>query len=112
MSEVSIQIDGKVVAASEDMTILGAAERAGIPIPTVCHHEKLKPFGGCRLCTVEAGAAGRPNLGAAWGAPAPSSIRASEKHAETTSVPGREQNNGSIAANDGNRTLLQANAER
>ena len=34
-------------------------------IPTVCHHEKLKPFGGCRLCTVEAEAGGRTNLVAA-----------------------------------------------
>ena len=45
------------------MTILDAAERAGIAIPTVCHHEKLKPFGGCRLCTVEAEVGGRDQPG-------------------------------------------------
>ena len=61
MSEVSLQIDGKEVAATDDMSVLDAAKSAGIPIPTVCHHEKLKPFGGCRLCTVERRpAAGRP----------------------------------------------------
>ncbi|TAK84167.1 MAG: 2Fe-2S iron-sulfur cluster binding domain-containing protein [Betaproteobacteria bacterium] len=65
MSQVSLSIDGKEVAASEDMTILDAARRAGIPIPTVCHHEKLEPFGGCRLCTVEAEAGGRTSLVAA-----------------------------------------------
>ena len=65
MSEVSLKIDGKEVAADEDMTILDAARKAGIPIPTVCHHEKLEPFGGCRLCTVEAEAGGRTNLVAA-----------------------------------------------
>ena len=65
MSEFSVQIDGKEVAATEDMTILDAAERAGIAIPTVCHHEQLKPFGGCRLCTVEAEVGGRTNLVAA-----------------------------------------------
>jgi len=65
MSEVSIQIDGKAVTASEDATILDAAASAGISIPTVCHHEKLKPFGGCRLCTVEADLGGRTNLVAA-----------------------------------------------
>jgi bidirectional [NiFe] hydrogenase diaphorase subunit len=65
MSEFSVLIDGKEVAAAEDMTILAAAERAGISIPTVCHHEKLKPFGGCRLCTVEAEVGGRTNLVAA-----------------------------------------------
>jgi len=65
MSEISVRIDGKDVAAREDMTILDAARSAGISIPTVCHHEKLEPFGGCRLCTVEAEAGGRTNLVAA-----------------------------------------------
>ena len=35
------------------MTLLEAARNAGISIPTLCHHEKLEPFGGCRLCMVE-----------------------------------------------------------
>jgi NADH dehydrogenase/NADH:ubiquinone oxidoreductase subunit G len=65
MSEISLKIDGKEVTAAEDMTVLDAARRAGIPIPTVCHHEKLEPFGGCRLCTVEAEAGGRTSLVAA-----------------------------------------------
>ena len=65
MSEVSLQIDGKEIAATDDMSVLDAAKSAGIPIPTVCHHEKLKPFGGCRLCTVEAQAGGRTTLVAA-----------------------------------------------
>lgn len=65
MSEISLKIDGKAVAAREDMTILDAARSAGISIPTVCHHEKLEPFGGCRLCTVETEAGGRTNLVAA-----------------------------------------------
>ena len=65
MSEISLRIDGRDVAAREDMTILEAARSAGIAIPTVCHHEKLEPFGGCRLCMVEAEAGGRTNLVAA-----------------------------------------------
>jgi bidirectional [NiFe] hydrogenase diaphorase subunit len=35
------------------MTVLETAQGAGIAIPTLCHHEKLEPFGGCRLCIVE-----------------------------------------------------------
>ena len=35
------------------MTILEAAGDAGIYIPTLCYHEKLAPYGACRLCTVE-----------------------------------------------------------
>ena len=53
MSEILLQIDGKEVSAKEGMTLLEAAQGAGISIPTLCHHEKLEPYGGCRLCIVE-----------------------------------------------------------
>ena len=53
MSEILLQIDGKEVSAREGMTVLEAAQSAGISIPTLCHHEKLEPFGGCRICIVE-----------------------------------------------------------
>ena len=53
MSEILLQIDGKEVGAREGMTVLEAARNAGISIPTLCHHEKLEPFGGCRICIVE-----------------------------------------------------------
>jgi bidirectional [NiFe] hydrogenase diaphorase subunit len=53
MSEILLQIDGKEVKAKEGMTLLDAARSAGISIPTLCYHEKLEPFGGCRLCIVE-----------------------------------------------------------
>ncbi len=65
MREISLTIDGRDVAATEDMTVLAAAQGAGVSISTVCHHEKLQPFGGCRLCTVEAEAGGRTSLVAA-----------------------------------------------
>jgi NADH dehydrogenase/NADH:ubiquinone oxidoreductase subunit G len=53
MSDIQFQIDGRQVEAEEGMTLLQAAQGAGIEIPTLCHHEKLEPFGGCRLCIVE-----------------------------------------------------------
>jgi bidirectional [NiFe] hydrogenase diaphorase subunit len=53
MSEILLQIDGKEVRAKEGMTLLEAARSVGISIPTLCYHEKLEPFGGCRLCLVE-----------------------------------------------------------
>ena len=65
MSEILLQIDGQEVGAKEGMTILEAAQIAGISIPTLCHHEKLEPFGGCRLCTVEVEVRGWTNLVAA-----------------------------------------------
>jgi bidirectional [NiFe] hydrogenase diaphorase subunit len=53
MSEILLQIDGREVEAREGMTVLEAAQSAGISIPTLCYHEKLEPYGGCRICTVE-----------------------------------------------------------
>ncbi len=53
MSEIHLEIDGKKVTADKGVTILEAAKKAGIYIPTLCYHEKLEPFGGCRLCIVE-----------------------------------------------------------
>jgi NADH dehydrogenase/NADH:ubiquinone oxidoreductase subunit G len=53
MSTIHLEIDGNTVEASEGMTVLEAASQAGISIPTLCHHEKLEPFGGCRICIVE-----------------------------------------------------------
>jgi NADH dehydrogenase/NADH:ubiquinone oxidoreductase subunit G len=62
MSNIILKIDGKEVEATEGMTILEVARSAGIHIPTLCHHEKLEPHGGCRLCTVEVEARGRTNI--------------------------------------------------
>jgi len=53
MSEIRLKIDGREVAATEGQSVLSAARGAGIEIPTLCHHEKLEPHGGCRLCIVE-----------------------------------------------------------
>jgi len=46
MSEILLQIDGKQVRAKEGMSVLEAAQSADIFIPTLCHHEKLEPYGG------------------------------------------------------------------
>jgi len=62
MSDILLQIDGKEVVAKEGMTLLEAAATAGISIPTLCHHEKLEPFGSCRLCTVEVESGGWTKL--------------------------------------------------
>ena len=47
---VSVTINGRPVPAGADDTILTAARKAGIPIPTLCASLHLKPYGGCRLC--------------------------------------------------------------
>lgn len=49
----NIIIDGQKVEINEGDTILQAAKKNGIHIPTLCYHEKIKPHGACRLCLVE-----------------------------------------------------------
>ena len=62
MNEIVLQIDGNEVAAREGMTILEAAQKAKIFIPTLCNHEKLDSYGACRICTVEIEKRGRTHF--------------------------------------------------
>lgn len=62
MSEVTLTIDDKEVKAREGMTVLEAARSVGIDIPTLCYHQKLAPYGACRLCMVEVITGGRSRL--------------------------------------------------
>ena len=50
---VSLLIDGKKVETAPSQTILQAAQKAGIHIPTLCHDPRLAPSGACRMCVVE-----------------------------------------------------------
>lgn len=50
---VAFVIDGKKVEAEECSTILKAAQKLGIDIPTLCYHPSLSPMGACRICIVE-----------------------------------------------------------
>jgi bidirectional [NiFe] hydrogenase diaphorase subunit len=65
MSEILLHIDGIEVRATEGMTLLEAARSVNIFIPTLCHHEKLAPYGACRICVVEVEARGKTSLVAA-----------------------------------------------
>jgi len=53
MDDITLSIDGSEVKANKEMTVLEAAQRANIYIPTLCAHPDLSPFGACRLCAVE-----------------------------------------------------------
>ncbi|MEW5745010.1 MAG: NADH-quinone oxidoreductase subunit NuoG [Nitrospirota bacterium] len=50
---ITVTINDKQIKLEKPVTILEAAKIAGIKIPTLCHHEMLNPYGGCRLCLVE-----------------------------------------------------------
>ena len=51
--KITAIIDGEPVQVHRGQTVLDAAERAGIYIPTLCHLENLESYGGCRLCMVD-----------------------------------------------------------
>ena len=46
-------IDGILVEVDPAMTIIQAAEVAGVEIPRFCYHERLTIAGNCRMCLVE-----------------------------------------------------------
>ncbi|MBS7457594.1 NADH-quinone oxidoreductase subunit NuoG [Coralloluteibacterium stylophorae] len=57
---VSIEINGVSMTAPKGSMIIQAADRAGIPIPRFCYHDKLPIAANCRMCLVEVEMGGRP----------------------------------------------------
>lgn len=57
---VSFELDGKTVEVAEGETLLGACRAACSEVPTLCHDDRLDPYGGCRMCLVELDGAPRP----------------------------------------------------
>ena len=49
---IGLTVNGKDVTVLEDSTVLDAVRSAGVVLPTLCHHDGLKPYGACRLCMV------------------------------------------------------------
>ena len=49
----TVTIDGIAVEVETGATILDAAGKAGIWIPTLCYHPSVSPQAACRLCMVE-----------------------------------------------------------
>lgn len=46
-------LDGNELEFREGETVLQAARRADVEIPTLCHDDRLDPAGACRMCLVE-----------------------------------------------------------
>ncbi len=57
---ILLTINGKTVEVAEGTTVLEAAQKLEIEIPTLCHDKRLKPFGACRMCIVEIEGVPRP----------------------------------------------------
>ncbi len=52
---INLTINGLKTSVEKGTTLLEAARFLGFPIPTLCYHEGLTPYGACRLCVVEIG---------------------------------------------------------
>lgn len=50
---VNFTIDGKAASAPKGTTVYKAARQNGIEIPIFCYHDRMPPFGACRVCLVE-----------------------------------------------------------
>jgi NADH-quinone oxidoreductase subunit G len=50
---VNVTIDGQQVSVPTGTTVLDAAKKLGISIPTFCYYAKLVGIGACRMCLVE-----------------------------------------------------------
>ncbi len=64
---VHLMVDDKEIAVRGGQTILEAVARMeGIGnIPALCYHPSIKPYGACRLCTVEVVEDGKPRFAVA-----------------------------------------------
>lgn len=63
-------IDNKEIVVEEGVTLLEAARKLGIEIPTLCYHQALGPYGACRVCLVEVFYSGKSRLTTACTYPA------------------------------------------
>ncbi|MCX7965752.1 MAG: 2Fe-2S iron-sulfur cluster-binding protein, partial [Syntrophorhabdaceae bacterium] len=50
---VRLSINGREVEVEAGATILEAAKKANIHIPTLCYHPEVQAIGACRICLVE-----------------------------------------------------------
>src|SRR3546814_4451414 len=58
--QVTVFIDGVELAAPKGSMIIQAADKAGIPIPRFCYHDKLAIAANCRMCLVDVEKMGKP----------------------------------------------------
>ena len=71
--QITVNIDGNEIKVPMGTTVLEAARKVGVRIPTLCHHPDLCVAGVCRVCVVEV--EGQRALQAACAYPVTSSLK-------------------------------------
>ena len=73
----TVVIDDKKVKVEKESTILSAAQKAGIWIPTLCYHPSVSHLASCRICMVELDRGGWKQLVTACNYPVRGNIKVS-----------------------------------
>jgi len=50
---VTIEVDGRKIAAKKGQMLIQVTDAAGIYIPRFCYHKKLPIAANCRMCLIE-----------------------------------------------------------
>lgn len=56
---VTLTVDGRRIESPADARLIHVLREQGIRVPTLCHDDRLTPYGGCRLCVVDRRDTGR-----------------------------------------------------
>jgi len=81
---MKLRIDGRELNMEGRPTVLEAARRAGIEIPTLCELAGTEPYAGCRLCLVEV--EGRKGYAPACATPAADGMKVRTRTPELTAL--------------------------
>lgn len=57
---INLTIDGQQISVPAGTTVYKAAKMLGIDLPIFCYHDRMPPFGACRVCLVEVEKMGKP----------------------------------------------------
>lgn len=57
---INLTIDGQNISVPKGTTVYAAAKQLGINVPIFCYHDRMPPFGACRVCLVEVEKMGKP----------------------------------------------------
>ena len=56
---IKLKIDQKIIEVEEGTSVLKAAEKAGVAIPTMCYNDEVEHFTSCMICLVKDAANGK-----------------------------------------------------
>ena len=66
---VNIKVNGNPLSVEDNITILEAAKKVNVKIPTLCHNPDLPPWASCGLCIVRTAGPGSPRMARACTTP-------------------------------------------